>query len=83
MARALQEYQPGFSSQFYQDMAWGGLEDTDLFLNNDPTTRLLTDEDRNRIDKILKAESSNTPQQEFNLFGQLITTHPPKGTPCN
>ncbi|WP_395043792.1 hypothetical protein [Flavobacterium sp.] len=76
---ALQEFQPGLPSQYYTDLAWGGLDGTIPYENDDPETRILTLEDKLRIDKILQAEALNTPQ--YNPSGVL--TYFPQGFPCN
>jgi len=83
IAEALEEYQPGLASQYYRDLAWGGLHGTIPYENNNPTTRLLTDDDRNRVQLVGQAESSNLPQQQYSIMGVLITTHNPNGIPCN
>lgn len=79
IAQALEEFHPGLPSQYYLDLAWGGLHETIPYQNNDPATRQLTSDDRERINKINKAEASNTPQ--YNPSGVL--TYFPLGTPCN
>lgn len=79
IADALEEYQPGLPSQHYKDLAWGGLKGTTPYENNDPATRILTPEDRIRIEKINEAEALNQPQ--YNPSGVL--TYFPQGTPCN
>lgn len=66
-----------------EDLAWGGLHGTVPYENNNPTTRLLTDDDRNRVQLVGQAESSNLPQQQYSIMGVLITTHNPHGIPCN
>lgn len=79
IAEALEEYQSGLDAQYYRDLAWGGLQGTIPYENNDPITSKLTTQDRNRIDKISEAEATNQPQS--NPSGVLI--YFPKGIPCN
>jgi hypothetical protein len=88
IARALQEYHTGIAiantaqpMQLYKDLAWGGLEKTKPFLNNDPATRKLTDADRSRINAVVNAEAKNATQTQNN--NGVVTTHSPVGTPCN
>ena len=45
-----------FGDQFYSDLAWGALMDTDIFLN----TSSLTGRDRSRIRNANYAEDTNT-----------------------
>ena len=79
IAAALEEFQPGLPNQYYKDMAWGGLDGTIPYENNNPLNRILTSEDKIRINKIHQAEALNTPQ--YNPSGVL--TYFPKGIPCN
>jgi hypothetical protein len=79
IACAIQEIQTGISVpagtqplQIYQDLAWGGLEDTPAYIAKSST-------EKNRIQNVNNAEADNTIQN--NVSG--VPTYFPISIPCN
>ncbi|WAC01126.1 hypothetical protein N7U66_13270 [Lacinutrix neustonica] len=78
LANALKEWDNNSQSpQYYIDLAWGGLHETNIYL----TTISLTDDDRDRIKDVNESEDFNETKQHINSLGETIITSP-KGTLC-
>jgi hypothetical protein len=65
----LQEFKPGLSLQFYEDIAMSTMYDLQYFNDKYPKNS----PERNRIENNRHAEDTNTPRG----------TATPKGSPCN
>jgi hypothetical protein len=74
IAAALEEYQPGFSQQVYDDLAWSGLKDAPIFDTLFPIGSL----DRIRISNRYDCEGAG------HSIGQgTPNEQTPVGQPCN
>lgn len=74
IAEALQEFQPGLPLQVYSDLAWSGLEKTDIFntLYPNGTIARLRILNRKRAEQVGTTIDSGTPDEQI-----------PMGQPCN